>query len=91
MNRETTMTATKTALVALASDRILYVGPASLDLAAARKLAGSRVEMPTLMANETDWYTMERVSENDMTGDIVAWMVRPGKIGGHHATIVAKR
>lgn len=84
------MAAAKTALVGLTNDRILVTGSDPLTLESARQLVGQRVEMPTRQANETAEFTVESVSQNRETGDLTAWVVRPGLAGGHHARLVAK-
>lgn len=79
------MSATKIALVALSNSRILVTGEAAPE-----SLVGRKVEMPTLMANETAEYTIQSVSRNKETGDVAAWLIREGKDGGHHARLVTK-
>lgn len=77
---------TKTALVALANNRILVTGAVAPE-----SLVGRTVTLPTLNANETAEYTIQSVSRNQETGDVAAWVVRAGKDGGHHARIVTSR
>lgn len=76
-------------LVALKNDRLLFVGNA-LTLDAAKKMVGRTVDVPTNQANEVVAHKIEKVTYDEMTGDITAWLTRPGRIGGHHARIVAR-
>lgn len=70
-------------------DAIMLIGtPVTLE--AAQSLVGRQFEFSTKNANETALFTVESVSKNLETGDVAAWMVRPGKIGGRHTRIVSK-
>lgn len=79
------MTTTKLNAVALSADRILITG-STLTLDTAREIVGRKIQMPTLQANEVADYTVQSVSQNRQTGDIVAYLVGPN--GGRHARIV---
>lgn len=54
-------------------------------------LTGQKVTLSTRMANETAKFTIESVSYNSDHDEYTAWVVRPGKIGGHHVNVRAKR
>ena len=72
-----------------AGTRLLYTGDA-LTLAAAKAFVGRRIELPTGMSHERAEYTVEGVSQNRETGDVMAWLTRPGVVGGGHYRIVGK-
>ena len=86
------MTATKNiALVSNKNGLIIVAGVDALTLDLVKSLVGRTVEMPTNMAGEKATYTIEKVSQNRATGDLMAWMTRPGVGGGIHARLITKR